>query len=250
MPVHLIKPVAAAVTLVLVISVVAIYILPQYIYISPLSKFYNSGVVDHRTLSEGNPKTYTVSIRLLYDDPLNHISGGETLAYIVSKEDWDMVKPQDTVKIEMLPNAQAKILEVIPVSGVIPDWRLNLNSDLPLEINFTADKQNYKIGETAYFSIRLINNATLDETPKNITLYLFEDCRYFIFNNKLVSTNDDFPAEIQNKTLEPNQEVVYTFSWDILNLVPGNYEVRVFAGYFATIETASLTQTILIGVSK
>ena len=259
---RLIKPLAAAVALVLVISLVAIYILPQYIYISPLSKFYNSGVVDHKSIGEGTDsngnqvKTYAISVRLLNDDPLNHVSGGETLGYIVTEADWAMVVPQDTVKIEMLPNAHAKVLEIIPAFGITPYWRLHLNSDIPLKLTLTADKQNYTIGETANFTVRLTNdNSSYDGPPKNISLSLFKDCIYFILNGKLVSSNSntlnyDDPTQIQHITLQPNQDVVYSFSWDTANVEPGNYGIRAYVGYYSSLETMALTETILIGVSK
>lgn len=259
---RLIKPITAAVALVLIISLVSIYILPQYVYINPFSKFYNSGVVDHKSIGEGTDNngnevmTYTVSVRLLNDDPLNHISGGETLAYIVTKAEWDMIAPQDTVKIEMLPNAHAQVLEIIPVFGITPDWRLHLNSDIPLKLTLTADKQNYFIGETAYFTVRLTNdNSSYDGPPKNISLSLFKDCIYFILNGNLVSSNSnmlnyDGPTGIQHIILQPNQDIDYSFSWNITNVEPGNYGIRAYVGYYASLETISLTETILIDVSE
>ncbi len=271
----MIKPVVAAAILVLLISGIALYILPQYIYISPFSKFYDSGVVDHKSIgqsidnSNNQITTYTVSVRLINDDPINHISGGETLAYIVTKVEWDMLVPMDFVKIALLPNAHAQVVGIIPGFGSTPQWRVLSNPILPLNLTLTADKQNYTIGETANFTIddtanftvRLTNDPTLsDEAPSNVSLSVFKDCIYYVFNGKLVNSNDDTldygdPAGIKNVILEPNQEVDYSFSWDLSGIQPGSYAIRAYIGYigyYSPLEgqPVTLTQTILIDVSK
>ena len=271
----MVKPVVAAVIIVLLISGIAIYILPQYIYISPFSKFYDSGVVDHKSIGQGidngNNKvtTYTVSVNLINDDPINHVSGGETLAYIVTKVEWDMLAPMDFVKIELSPNLHAKVVDIIPGFGSTPQWRVLPNTILPLNLTLTADKPNYTIGETANFTIgdtanftvRLTNDPKLsDGAPWNVSLSLFKDCIFYVFKGGLVSSNDgtlDYgnPAEIQNVNLEPNQTVDYHFSWNVSGIQPGNYAIRAYIGYegnYSSLEVQpiTLTQLILIDVSK
>ncbi len=268
----MIKSVVAAAVLVLLISGIAIYVLPQYIYISPFSKFYDSGVVEHKSIghstdNDGNQiTTYTVSVSLINDDPINHVSGGETLAYIVTKVEWDMLVPMDFVKIALLPDAHAQVVGIIPGFGSTPQWRVLPNPILPLNLTLTADKQNYTIGETANFTIgdianftvRLTNDPTLsDGGPCNVSLFLFKNCIYYIFKGQLVNSNDDAlryndPVEIQNVSVEPNQEVNYSFSWDLTGIQPGGYAILVYIGYLPPIESPALTltQTILIDVSK
>jgi hypothetical protein len=123
----LIKPVFAAVIIVLLISGIAVYVLPKYIYISPFSSFYGSGVVYFKTVGYGTDSggkqstTYLVSVSLLEDDPVNHFSGGPNM-YTFSKADWDMITPGDSVNIKFLPNAKAQLVDLIIIPGSTPEW--------------------------------------------------------------------------------------------------------------------------------
>ena len=257
----MIKPVVAAVILVLLISGIAIYVLPKYIYISPFSSFYASGIVDHKGIGHSTDNngaqltTYTVSITLFNDDPLNHISSGDTLAYIVSKADWDMVAPSDSIKIKLLPDAQAKVVELYPTL-VSSQWQWQYQS--PITINLTSDKSEYTLGEKANFTVHLTNDPQLSgETPYNVSLSLFKNCFFYIFlNGKVVTSNDnlldyDNPLEIQTVSLQPNQEIQYQFSWSLTNIQPGTYYVRAYVGYLEMQEPAvTLTETVPIYVLK
>jgi hypothetical protein len=229
--------------------------------------------VDHKSIGQGTdsngPVTvYTVSVRLFSDDPVNHVSNGETFAYVVSKTDWDMLAPKDFVKIEVSPNAQAQVNSLIPnpSTGSTPEWRLLPNTILPLNLTFTADNRdyvgepgNFTVGETANFTLRLVNDPALsDGAPSNVSLCLFKECIYYVFfNGELFSSNDNTfnyndPIQVQSINLQPNQEVNFTLSLDFTNFQPGYYYIRAYVGYYSPLEAPvlTLTQTILIGVSK
>jgi len=253
----LIKPLVAALLIIVVVSGLALYVLPKYIYISPFSSFYASGVVDHKSVGYGTDNkgnqltTYTVSIELLNDDPVNHVSAWDTLAYIVSKPDWDMVAPQDSVRIKIFPNAQAQIVDIGVFMGVTPEWLMR-NRNLPVSINLTSDKTQYTIGETANFTVRLINEPALSGgVPINVSLSLFKDCIFFVyFDGKLITSNDNLlqyndQTEIKAVSLQPNQEIDYSFNWNLANIQQGTYSVRAYIGYSPPLQAPSITLTQL-----
>jgi hypothetical protein len=153
------------------------------------------------------------------------------------------------------------VVGIIPGFGSTPQWRVLPNTILPLNFTLTADKQNYTIGDTANFTVRLTNDPTLsDGAPSNVSLSLFKNCIYYVFKEGLVNSNDDTldygdSAKIQNVGLEPNQEVQYSFSWNLSGIQPGNYAIRAYIGYEGYSEPLegqpiTLTQLILIDVSK
>lgn len=250
---RLIRSVVAAVALVLIISAVSLYVLPQHIYISPFSNFYASAVVYYKTIEVGadNQSTvYVVSFSLITGDPVNDFSGGPTL-YQVSKADWDMVSAGDGVKIKLLPNAQAQIVEI----GVIPtalndsrEWR-TVPANLPLTLNVTSDKPQYAVGETANFTVRLTNDPALaEDATSNVSLVLFKDCIYYVFETatgKLVTSNDNQlqynASETRNVSIQPSQEIDYTFNLDLSGISPGTYSVRAYIGYYPPLEGQSST---------
>jgi hypothetical protein len=266
----LIKPIVAAVILVLLISGIAIFVLPKYIYISPFSSFYGSGVVYYKTVGYSTEingsqlPTYLVSVTLLNDDPVNHFSGGNTNTYTVSKADWDVIAPGDGVNIKLLPNAHAQLVDQFPNPGGTPAWQ-SVPADLPLTLNVTSNKPQYTIGETANFTVRLINDPALSSgTPSNVSLSLFKDCIFYIFlNGKIITSNDnllqyDNPLEIKTVSLQPNQEIDYSFNWNLTNIQPGTCFVRAYIGYYPPLQGQSttlfrsitLTATTTIDVTK
>ena len=260
----MIKPIVAAVILVLLISGIAIFVLPKYIYISPFSSFYGSGVVYYKTVGYSTEingsqlPTYLVSVTLLNDDPVNHFSGGNTNTYTVSKADWDVIAPGDGVNIKLLPNAHAQLVDQFPNPGSTPDWQLAL-VDLPLTLNVTSNKPQYTVGEIANFTVCLTNDPALSSgTPSNVSLSLFKDCIFYTFlNGKIITSNDnllqyDNPLEIKTVSLQPNQEIDYSFSWSLTNIQPGTYFVRAYIGYYPPLQAPSitLTATTTIDVTK
>jgi hypothetical protein len=77
------------------------------------------GIVDHKSVgegtdSEGQPTTwYTVSLWLVSEDKVNGIDIGETIAYIVDKEDFDRIMVGDVVKGIPLGDVNMDIEEII-----------------------------------------------------------------------------------------------------------------------------------------
>jgi hypothetical protein len=266
----LIKPVIAAVILVLLISGIAIYVLPKYIYISPFSSFTGYGSVYYKTvgydteINGSQLATYLVHFTLLTNDPVNHFSGGDTYAYSVSKADWDMIAPGDGVNIKLLPNAHAQLIYLGTNIGGTPAWRA-VTADLPLSLNVTSDKPQYTIGETANFTVRLTNDPALSSgVLSNVSLSLFKDCIFYTFvNGKIITSNDnllqyDNPLEIKTVSLQPNQEIDYSFSWNLTNIQPGTCFVRAYIGYYPPLagqsttlfRSVTLTATTTIDVTK
>ncbi len=248
----LIKPVIAAFILVLLISGIGIYVLPKVIYISPFSSFYGGGVVYYKTLgydTENNGSqltTFLVNVTLLNNDPVNHFSGGETYAYMVSKADWDMIAPGDFVNLKFLPNTHAQLVPQFP-SPSTPAWRA-VPADLPLALNVTSNKPQYVIGENANFTVRLINDPSLSNgIPSNVSLSLFKDCIFYTFlNGKIITSNDnllqyDNPLDNKTVSLQLNQEIDYSFNWNLTNIQSGTYWVRAYIGYYPPLQGQSTT---------
>ena len=245
-----IKPVAAAIILVLIISAIAIFILPRYIYVSPFSSFYASGVVDHKKIGYGvengiESKTYTVSVVLFNDDPVNGIQSGEALAYIVPKADWDMISWGDTIKLKLLPHAKAEVVELYPTLSS-PEWQ---QQQLSLTVDLTSDKNRYTIGENANFTVHL-KNASLSpgDSTHNVSVSIFQSSLFYIFQNGKTIKSHENPLTIKSLSLQPSQEFDYNFIWSLENIPPGVYFVRAYIGYLTDNEETTLTCTTTIFV--
>jgi hypothetical protein len=121
-------------------------------------------------------------------------------------------------------------------------------ADLPLSLNVTSDKPQYSIGENANFTVRLTNDPALSNgTSSNVSLSLFKDCIFYVFlNGKAVTSNDDIlqsdnPLEIKTVSLQPNQEIDYSFNWNLTNIQRGTYWVRAYIGYLPPLQGQSIT---------
>jgi hypothetical protein len=246
----LIKSVAAAAILALAISAIAIYILPSYIYVNPFSSFYASGIVDHKKIgysADGGVQspTYTVSVTLFNDDPVNRINGGNTLAYIVSKTDWNKVAWGDTVKIKLLPSAKAEVVEVYPTLSP-PAWQPQIS----LNVALTADKNKYTIGEDAVFKFSLATIPPISGDYPNVSL-TFDSRNLYVFSNgKTVYLNESsFGVEPLTTFLSaPNEGYSFDFHWKLVDISPGVYNVRAYMGHLTGNEEAILTSTMSIYV--
>ena len=246
----LIKPLAIAVVLMIAVSIIVVYVIPRYVYVSPFSSFFASGIVSHKKIGSGTDNgvqftTYTVSVRLFDDDPVNGIPSGTTLAYLVSEADWGMIAWGDTVKIKLFPNAKAEIVELYPTLSS-PEWQ---QQQLFLRVNLTSNKQIYTLGENATFRVG-IANAPLNEgdSPYNVSISVFQNCLFYVFKNgKVVSVNQN-PVEIKIISLQPSQEVEYSFNWSIANVQAGSYYVRAYVGYLTYNEEAPLIGTTMVQV--
>lgn len=77
------------------------------------------GIVDHKSVghgtdSRGEPSTwYTVSLWLLMEDKVNGLTVGDTIAYIVDKDDFDRIIVGDVVKGVPLLDLKIEITEII-----------------------------------------------------------------------------------------------------------------------------------------
>ena len=162
------------------------------------------------------------------------------------------------MNIKLLPNAHAELVDQFPNPGSTPAWQLG-PVDLPLTLNVTSNKPQYTIGETANFTVRLTNDPALSSgIPSNVSLSLFKDCIFYIFlNGKIITSNDNMlqysdPLEIKTVNLQPNQEIDYSFSWNLTNIQPGTCFVRAYIGYLPPLQAPSitLTATTTIDVTK
>ncbi len=243
------KPIITAVSLVLVIGFVTVYILPQYVYISPFSTVYVNGIVDHKTIGYGTdggaPFTnYIMNVNLFGDDPVNNVKSGNTLGYIVSETDWNLVEWGDTVKIEVLPNAKAEIMNLYPAAKpaswheTYEDW---------LKIDFTSDKSTYSPTETVNFTVNLKNIQPPGQSRGfNLSiLKTFSFWAYGLGGNQIYSSANSM-VSVQKVTLSPNQTINYSFQWPLNGISPGYYSIRVFIGYIGDREEACLTGTQVI----
>jgi hypothetical protein len=246
---NLAKRIIIAVAIVIVISFVAVCILPKFVYISSFSAFYVNGIVDSKMIShgtnDGEPFTsYSMSVNLFEDDPLNKIKSGNTLGYIVSESDWNQVEWGDIVKIKIAPLAQAEIVNLYPATE-LPAWH-QMYQDW-LNIEFTSDKSTYASTETVNFTVELKNIKSVDQTQGG-TLSIFKTFSFWAYNlegNQIRSTQNVDPRT-QAVTLSPNQIVSYSFQWPLNEVSPGYYTVRVFIGYIGDQEDACLTGTQVI----
>jgi len=251
---NLIKAASIAIGLVTVITLLG-YVLPPYVFITPGYSVYATGIVDHKSIGEGysddvSQRWYTVSVRLFDDDPINQIKSGETLAYIVTKAEWDMVEWGDTVKIKLLPDVKAEIVELFP-SLKLPWWHGLSGSDSPISIELSTNKTIYEIGEKAEFSV-IVRNALEEKgwtgQPIPLKLTFFKALPFWAFRNgerAFIFTGD---LESQEVVLQPGQEVKFNFNWQLTDVVEGVYYVRVYLGYFTENEETTLTSTTMIEV--
>jgi len=243
--VDLIKASSMAIGLVMVITLLGRYVIPPYVFVTPGYSVYVSGVVDHKKIGQSYDGAlhtwYTVSVRLFDDDPINRIQSGETLAYIVSKAEWEMVEWGDTVKIRLLPDVKAEIVELFP-SLKLPEWR----GPFGLRIELVADKTTYTIGEKANFTVRI--TSVQEETSWNWTITLFNTFPFWAFQDgkKIFSSPSD--SETQEVVLQPGQELKFSFEWELVDVPEGVYYVRVYLGYFTDNEESTLTGTTMIGI--
>ena len=256
----LIKASSMAIGLVMVITLLGHYVIPPYVFITPGYSVYVSGVVDHKKIGQGYSDGvlhtwYTVSVRLFDDDPINRMKSGETLGYIVSKTDWEMVEWGDMVKIKLLPDVRAEIVKLFP-SLKLPEWHGLSGSASPIKIEMVANKTIYKIGEKAEFSMT-IRNAPEEkgwiEPSIPLKLTLFRIFPFWVFRDgeKIFSSLDDL--ETYEVVLEPGQELNFSLEWGLVDgygrVVPeGVYYVRVYLGYFTEDEEITLTSTTMIGI--
>lgn len=78
------------------------------------------GTVDHRKTGQGTDNAgqplewYTVSIRPINEDKVAGTLVGETLAYVVDKQDYDMVNANDIVVARISAPFYADIVQVVP----------------------------------------------------------------------------------------------------------------------------------------
>ena len=236
-----------AIGLVMVITILGYYVFPPYIFVSPGYSVYVASIVDHKKIGHGLDDGqlitwYTVSVRLFEDDPINRIKSGETLAYIVTKSDWDMVEWGDTVKIRLLQDLKAEMVELFP-SLKLPEWREPFLGGLRAEL--VSDKPTYKIGEHAHFTA-MITNAQND-TTLNITLFkAFPFWTFYDGKNILPSLNESETEEI---LLYPGQKLEFNFfEWEIGDAPLGVYYVRVYLGYFTDNQENAITATTMIRI--
>jgi hypothetical protein len=245
------KPVIIAVSLVLVISFVAVYILPQYVYISPFSAIYANGIVDHKKIGHGTDNgvpftNYVINIHLLNDDPVNSVKSGNILGYIVSQDDWNKVEWGDTVKIKIHPNAKAEIANLYP-SLEPAAWRdINLDG---LTIDLETDKPAYSPTETVNFTLNIKNDKPIDNFNKSLSIFdSFDFWVYDTQGNQICSIQKG-NSNMQEIFLTENQEASYNFQWSLTNIPDGYYSVRVFVGYLAGNEEAALTGTEMVRIN-
>jgi hypothetical protein len=244
----LIKASSMAIGLVMVITVLGYYVLPPYIFVSPGYSVYVAGIVDHKKIGQGfdagQPITwYTVSIRLFEDDLINRIKSGETLAYIVTKSDWDVVEWGDTVKIRLLADLRAEIVELFPFVK-LPEWREPFLRGLHVEL--LMDKTTYRIGEKANFSVRMTN--VQQETSGNLAITLFKTFPFWTFQDgKKIFSSPNY-SETQDIVLQPSQELKSSFEWELVDVPKGVYYVRVYLGYFTDNQENTLTGTTMLGI--
>ncbi len=247
------KSIIAAVSLVLMITIVAAYVLPQYVYVNPFSTVYVNGIVNYKAIGHGTTDgvpiaTYNISVTLLNDDPVNNIQSGLTVGYLISQEDWNPIEWGDTVKIKVLPNLNAELVNLFPVSKPI-SWRSSFLDGF--NIKLSTDKQNYSTGETVNFTVAIenLNQSTL--VFANKTLSIFKTLSFWVYNstgNQIYSSSPNVTSETQEVHLELDQTVYYNFQWTTDDLSAGYYTIRVYVGYFSGDDDASLTGTQTIQV--
>jgi len=241
-----------AIGLVMVITLLGHYVIPPFVFITPGYSVYVSGIVDHKKIGQGYfdgalHTWYTVSVRLFDDDPINGIQSGETLAYIVSKAEWEMVEWGDTVRIRLLPYLKAEIVELYP-SMKLPEWRGPFLGGIRIEL--VADKTAYMIGERANFTVRIRSVTQLlpGESPWHETVTLFKTFPFWAFRDGKKVFSSPSNLETHELLLEPSQELEFSFECELVDVPEGVYYVRVYLGYFTDKQENTLTGTTMIGI--
>ena len=242
-----------AIGLVIVIAVAGQYLIPPYVLVTPGHPVCVAGIVDHTSIGHGEVLNilntwYTVSVRLFDDDPVNGIQSGETLAYVVTKADWEMVEWGDTVRIKLLPDIKAEVVELYP-SLKLPEWHGGFGG---LSIELTANKSAYKIGEKAYFHVKIAYVPEFEYLPP-LNLTIFETFPFWAFRDGERVYTSYGGTEFQEIILQPSEEREFDFEWDLTDnnkgaLSGGIYYVRVYLGYFTEDEEITLTGTTMIGI--
>lgn len=256
----LIRASSMATGLIMTITLLGYYVIPPLVFINPGYSIYAAGVVDHKEFGQGyrdgQPYTwYTVSVRLFEDDPINEIPSGKTLAYIVTKDEWEMVEWGDVVKIRLLLEARAEIVKLFP-SLKLPEWHGLAGSASPIKVEIASNKSTYGVKEKAGFHV-IIRNVPEEKgwigAPVPIKLTLFETFPFWVFKDgeKVFSLPGN--SEVQEIVLKPGQEIELSFEWNLVDdqatSVPeGLYYVRVYLGYFTEDKGITLTSTTMIGV--
>jgi hypothetical protein len=256
----LIKASSMAIVLVMTISLLGYYAIPPYVFVNPGHSVYASGIVDHRSVGQGYSNGelqtwYTISVRLFDDDPINGVKSGETLAYIVTEAEWQMVEWGDTVNLKLSSGLKAEIAGFFP-SLKPPGWHGLADSASPISIELVADKTTYTLGEEASFCAK-IRNAPEEKgwigpsIPLKLTL--LKTFPFWISRNGEKIYSSQKGLELQQIVLQPGQELEFTFDWELVDdygrAVPeGVYYVRAYFGYFTEDEEITLTSTTMIGI--
>lgn len=253
----LVRAISISTICIIAILIIAYFVLPQYLFVVPGSEVTTSGIVDHKkigqTYNNGQPsETYTASVRLLEDDPVNKVKIGETLAYTIPENQWDMLEWGDTVRIKLLPSLKAEVTELFP-SVKPPEWSTTYQS--ALTINVQADKLTYKAGETAHINVTIRNvfqNQTTESLP--IQLTTFKSNVFWVFENgkEILSNANDYTTE--QVAIQLNQDYSYSFQLEInqFNQDSSNsiYYIRTYIGYFTENPENTLLGTTIIGVEN
>ena len=247
----IIKAISIAVASIVIIASIAYFIFPQYLFVIPGYEVYTSGIVDHKKIGQlynngQQAEVYTASIRLFEDDPINNVKSGETLAYVIPKNQWNMLEWGDTVKLRLLTEVKAEIAELFP-SIKPPEWSINRLSGLDIELN--PNKSTYKTGETAVFNVTVKNENSL---PLEITI--FESAIFWIFENGKTITSKSENYATQQIALEPNQEYSFSFQWTANRSIQENssliYYIRAYIGYFTSNPENTLIVTSMITIEN
>ena len=245
------KAISIAVASIVIIASIGYFIFPQYLFVIPGFEVYTSGIVDHKKI--GQPynnnqqvEVYTASIRLFEDDPINNVKSGETFAYVIPKNQWNMLEWGDTVKIRLLTELKAEILELFP-SLKPPEWSMNRLSGLDIELN--PNKPIYKIGETAIFNVTVKNENSI-----SLEITIFESAIFWIFKSGKIITSKSENYATQQIALEPNQEYNFSFQWTANQSIQENssliYYIRAYIGYFTSNSENTLIGTSIITVEN
>jgi hypothetical protein len=247
----IIKAISIAVVSIVIMASIGYLIFPQYLFVIPGYELYTSGIVDHKKIGQlynngQQVEVYTASIRLFEDDPINNVKSGETLAYSVPKNQWNMLEQGDTVKIRLLTELKAEIAELFP-SVKPPEWSINRLSGL--DIKLSPDKPTYKTGETAIFNVKVKNE---NSAPLQITI--FESANFWIFENGKTITSKSEDYATGQIALEPNKEYSFSFQWTASQPIQENssliYYIRAYIGYFTLNPEITLIATSIITVEN
>ena len=258
LPASVLKAISISAAAVIIIAVIGYFVFPNYLFVVPGSKIYTSGVVDHKKIGsgsiDGQPETtYTASIRLFQDDPFNGGKSGETWAYIISENQWNMLEWGDTVKIRLMPELNAEIVELFPALKP-PEWSWISESRLKVELK--TNKTTFKPGETAIFNVALRNEPNDEDSqyPDKITLRisLSEPSPFWILENGMAKNEQTGDSEIRQIMLDPDQEYSFTFEWKVPQNIQVDstsvYYVRAYIGHFTENPEITLTGTTIIEI--